>query len=137
MPSDPVSCLHQLSKGIPLPSSPSSALIERLATFSTLFTLYLSTLHDAELYSELEGSHTPFTLDQIARMVPPLRDCFITLQLDKHLSSSYRGPKAPPTKPSAEVRVKLSVITHVKLSFINSNSRRCSIYSIACYIRGP
>ena len=101
-----MSCLHHLSKGLSLPPQLGAAIIERLSTFSSLFTLYLSTLHDAELYCELEGNHTPFTTKEIVDMVAVLRDCFINLQLEKHLPSSmFLGHRAKTTRPSVQVRI--------------------------------
>ena len=50
-----MSCLQQLARGGSLPHPAGMMLVEQLTTFCLLFTLYLSTLHDAEFYHEMKG----------------------------------------------------------------------------------
>ncbi len=52
---EPVLCLQQLARGLPLPSPQAVGVVQSLSTFSALFTFYLNTLHDAEFYREREG----------------------------------------------------------------------------------
>lgn len=51
----PVLCVQQLVKGLYLPVKGACALVEHLSTFCSLFSIYLSTLHDAEFYRETKG----------------------------------------------------------------------------------
>ena len=91
-------------------------LVEQLTTFCLLFSLYLSTLHDAEFYHEMKGmpccgqtcrpdvwladvclssagSFMPFSLPQLAAMIQVLRDVFVSL----HLQRPLRLPSTQPT----------------------------------------
>ena len=54
-------CLKQLGKGLVLPPKDGLALVERLSAFCSLFSLYLSTLHDAEFYREIQGKDLTHT----------------------------------------------------------------------------
>jgi len=40
-------------------------LVEQLTTFCLLFTLYLSTLHDAEFYHEMKGGWITLQAKQV------------------------------------------------------------------------
>ncbi|CAI8053569.1 Ubiquitin-protein ligase E3C, partial [Geodia barretti] len=86
--------LQFLSRGGQLPSREGRALVERLGTFSTLLSLYLSTLHDAEFYGETStGGHLPFSRGQLVEMVAVLRDVYVSLHMEKHLPHSlFRAP---------------------------------------------
>lgn len=95
--------LQFLARGGQLPSREATALVERLSTFSSLFSLYLSTLHDAEFYGEtLVGSHLPFPRSQLVEMVATLRDVYVSLHMEKHiLHSLSRSPaRLAEMKPS-------------------------------------
>lgn len=85
--------LQYLSRGGQLPSSEGTALVERLGTFSTLFSLYLSTLHDAEFYGETSGSYLPFSHAQLVRMITTLRDVYVSLHMEKHLPPGYSASR--------------------------------------------
>lgn len=115
--SDPVLCLQQLSRGLALPRPQAMAIISGLSTYTVLFSLYLSTLHDAEFYRENQGmqpdlpsdgltrcltppspplptpvpvsSQIPFSLSELTVMVTAFRDVFITLHLERHLPPTY------------------------------------------------
>lgn len=50
-----MSCLQQLARGVVLPQREAVTLVEQLSTFTTLFFLYLYTLHDTEFYREVKG----------------------------------------------------------------------------------
>jgi len=130
---DPVSCLHQLSKGLSLPPTTCLVLVQQLTTFCLLFSLYLSTLHDAEFYSELQGSNNPFSLDQLSDMVPPLRDVFITLQLDNHLPASHHSNKSIQLKPSLEVRV-YSVLYRSGIGHHRSGLWSRAVFTMCCVL---
>ena len=56
--SDSVSGLQQLARGVGIPPKMGVAIVERLTIFSLLFNTYLSTLHDAEFFCEIEGQYT-------------------------------------------------------------------------------
>jgi hypothetical protein len=95
--------LQFLSRGGQLPSREGQALVERLGTFSTLLSLYLSTLHDAEFYGETStGGHLPFSRGQLVEMVAVLRDVYVSLHMEKHLPHSLsRAPaRLAEMKPS-------------------------------------
>ena len=82
--------LQYLSRGGQLPSREGTALVEQLGTFSSLFSLYLSTLHDAEFYGEtVVGSPLPFSHAQLVTMVTALCDVFVSLHMEKHLPHGY------------------------------------------------
>lgn len=111
-----MSCLQQLARGGSLPYPAGMMLVEQLTTFCLLFSLYLSTLHDAEFYHEMKGmpccgqtckpdmwladmclssagSFMPFSLSQLAAMIQVLRDVFVSL----HLQRPLRLPSTQPT----------------------------------------
>ena len=68
--------------------------MERLGTFSTLFTLYLSTLHDAEFYGETtSSSYLPFSHSQLVGMVTVLRDVYVSLHMEKYLPHGYSASR--------------------------------------------
>ena len=60
-----MSCLQQLARGGSPPHPAGMMLVEQLTTFCLLFTLYLSTLHDAEFYHEMKGRYA-VPLDELA-----------------------------------------------------------------------
>lgn len=76
----PVNALDQLSRGFPLPPSVGVALLQYLTTFSTLFLISLSSLHDTEV-----ASLGPFSLRELVGVSLKLRDLFVVLHLEKHL----------------------------------------------------
>ena len=95
--SRPVSGLQYLSRGVQLPSREGTAIVERLGTFCSLFSLYLSTLHDAEFYGETaanSGSFLPFSHGQLVAMVAVLRDVYVSLHAEKHLPHGYSTSRA-------------------------------------------
>ncbi len=49
-------CLQQLARGLSLPHPQGVEMVTVLSTFCVLFSLYLTTLHDAEFYREREGA---------------------------------------------------------------------------------
>lgn len=53
---EPVLCLQQLARGLSLPHPQGVEMVTVLSTFCVLFSLYLTTLHDAEFYREREGA---------------------------------------------------------------------------------
>ena len=62
---EPMSCLQQLARGGSLPPHAGMTLVEQLTTFCLLFTLYLSTLHDAEFYHEMKGGWITLQAKQV------------------------------------------------------------------------
>ena len=64
--------------------------MERLGTFASLFSLYLSTLHDAEFYGEsnVGSGYLPFSRVQLVGMVAVLRDVYVSLHMEKHIAHS-------------------------------------------------
>lgn len=79
--------------------------MERLGTFSTLFSLYLSTLHDAEFYGETAGIFLPFSHDELVRMVAILRDVYVSLHMEKHLPHGYSASRHANTSAVFSSRV--------------------------------
>ena len=72
------------------------ALVERLGTFSTVFCLYLSMLHDAEFYGETSGNYLPFSHAHLVGMVSTLRDVYVSLHMERHLPHSYTASRHSP-----------------------------------------
>ena len=54
---EPVQCLKLLARGLSLPCPQAVEMVTLLSTFCVLFSLYLSTLQDAEFYREKEGEY--------------------------------------------------------------------------------
>ena len=50
-------CLNLLARGLTLPRPQAVEMVTLLCTFCVLFSLYLSTLQDAEFYREKEGEY--------------------------------------------------------------------------------
>ena len=102
--SQSISGLQYLSRGGQLPSQEGMAIVERLGTFSSFFSLYLSTLHDAEFYGETTTSTSesflPFTHTQLVSMVTVLRDVYVSLHMEKHLPHGHSTSRATPSSPS-------------------------------------
>lgn len=111
-----MSCLQQLARGGFLPPHEGVLVVEQLTTFCTLFSLYLSTLHDAEFYCEMKGdqqwlddrplrtdwsgcvflstgSSMPFSMPQLAAMIRVLRDVFVSLHMERPLKQSSSRPE--------------------------------------------
>ena len=86
--------LQYLSRGGQLPSREGAALVEHLGTFSSLLTLYLSSLHDAEFYGEMTTtSYLPFSHPELVSMVTVLRDVYVSLHMEKHLPHGYSAAR--------------------------------------------
>jgi ubiquitin-protein ligase E3 C len=86
-----VNCLDQLCRGSSLPSHMGVILLELLSSFSPLLSVSLSSLHDSEV-----ASHGPFSLTELAHISLKLKDVFIALHLETHLSTKALYSKTTP-----------------------------------------
>ena len=81
-----IKCIDHLARGSTLPTEMGVSILELCSCFACLFSLSLSSLHDAEVVNL-----GPFPLDHLASISLKLKDLFVVLHLETHLPVTYNA----------------------------------------------
>ena len=83
-----MSALQQLARGVAVLPQMGVAIVERLTMFSILFNIYLSTLHDAEFFKEIEGQPMKYLCLLLLSLVASSSPCTTLKKLGMGLETN-------------------------------------------------